>query len=142
MQAGENKVAIKDDSASFTCYQEKKSTETIPEIDLTSDINAQFEITLDKLKAPTVNPKIKTPHERPTHLFINNNDTIYASNENEISQSTNKSISYHADNQTATIQATGNDCIKEKVSSLDVKNVAQYERLIDFPFTYECVVAR
>ncbi len=31
-------------------------------------------------------------------------------------------------------------CIKEKVYTLDVDNVDQYERLEDFPYTYECVM--
>ena len=30
-------------------------------------------------------------------------------------------------------------CIKEKVYTLDVDNADQYERLEDFPYTYECV---
>lgn len=30
-------------------------------------------------------------------------------------------------------------CIKQKVYTLDVENPEQYDRLEDFPFTYECV---
>jgi len=31
-------------------------------------------------------------------------------------------------------------CVKERVYTLDVENPDQYERLEDFPYTYECVI--
>jgi len=33
-------------------------------------------------------------------------------------------------------------CVKEKLYTLDVENADQYERIEDFPFTYECVQRR
>jgi len=39
-------------------------------------------------------------------------------------------------------QLAGDTCAKEKVYTLDVENADQYERLEDFPFTYECVRQR
>lgn len=41
-----------------------------------------------------------------------------------------------SDNET---QLASDDCVKEKVYTLDVENADQYERIEDFPFTYECV---
>jgi len=40
------------------------------------------------------------------------------------------------------IQLAGDGCVKEKVYTLDVENADQYERIEDFPFTYECVQRR
>jgi len=39
-------------------------------------------------------------------------------------------------------QLAGDGCAKEKVYTLDVENADQYERIEDFPFTYECVQRR
>jgi len=41
-----------------------------------------------------------------------------------------------------TTQLAGNGCVKEKVYTLDVENADEYERIEDFPFTYECVNRR
>ncbi len=117
---GERHADTTDDSASFSPVEEKKLIDTTPEIDIISDINAQFETTINKLQATKAEPKIKTEHKRPTQLFINKNTSIH----------------------TANIQGTGDECVREKVYSLDVENAAQYERLEDFPFTYECVIQR
>jgi len=39
-------------------------------------------------------------------------------------------------------QLAGDGCTKEKVYTLDVENADKYDRLEDFPFTYECVIRR
>jgi hypothetical protein len=139
IKEGERHSGIKDDSASFSPDQEKKSADALPEIDIISDINAQFEHTINKLQATEeVKPNIETAHKRPTQVFINDSITILT--KNETSQAKNNSD--HANNQTGTIQAPSDNCVKEKVYSLDVDNAAQYKRLEDFPFTYECVIRR
>jgi hypothetical protein len=138
IKEGERHSGIKDDSASFAPDQEKESAETLAEIDIISDINGQFEDTINKLQATEVKPKIKLDPKRPTQLF--NNDSVTIQTKNETSQAKNNT--QHATNQTATIQATTDNCVKEKVYSLDVDNAAQYKRLEDFPFTYECVIRR
>ncbi len=133
IKEGERHSGIKDDSASFAPDQEKESADTLVEIDIISDINGQFEDAINKLQAAEMKPKIKLVHKKPTQLL--NNDSVSI-------QATNKSNTLHATNETATIQAAIEDCIQEKVYSLDVNNTAQYERLEDFPFTYECVIRR
>jgi hypothetical protein len=140
--AGERDGSTQDDSASYTSNQEKKPADTLTEIDLISDINGQFEHTLNKFQSAENKPKIKTAHKRPTQLFINDSVTIQATNENEDYQTKNTSNTLHAANEIAAIQPTDEGCVKEKVYSLIVDNGAQYERLEDFPFTYECVIRR
>jgi len=137
IKEGERNSSIKDNSATFFPDQEKKSADAIPEIDIISDINAQFEDNINKLQAAEVKPKAKTASKKPTQIFIN--DSVTTPTTDATSQAND---THHATNQTATIQATANNCVKEKVYSLDVDNAAQYERLEDFPFTYECVIQR
>lgn len=124
IKEGEQHGDIKDDSASFFPDQEKKSVDSLPEIDILSDINDQFEDTINQLQAATEKPTTKTPLKRPTQLFVGDRVTNQTTNEHQTSQAADK------------------DCVKEKVYSLDVDNAAQYERLEDFPFTYECVIQR
>jgi hypothetical protein len=163
---GERHSDIKDNSDSFAPAQEKKSADTLSEIDIISDINAETEST------------IKQAHKRPTQVFINDGDSrqttnenkaihatnkssalhasnedkaihatnkssaLHTSNENKAIQATKKSSALHASNKSNAIQTTDKDCVKEKVYSLDVDNASQYEHLEDFPFTYECVIRR
>ena len=138
IKEGERHSGIKDDSASFAPVQEKESAENLAEIDLISDINGQFEDTINKLQAAEVMPDAETPHKRPTQLFIN--DSVTKLTQTESPQTGHNTLL--ANSQTATIKATSDSCVKEKVYSLDVDNAAQYERLEDFPFTYECVIRR
>jgi len=66
----------------------KKSAEIFPEIDIISDINAEFEATEPK-------PMIKNANKRPTQLFINDSDIVQTKNENNGFKATNKSINLH-----------------------------------------------
>lgn len=129
IKEGERHDNIQDDSANFLPEQENKTVVNIPEIDIFSDINAEFEDTMNKLEVA------EPAHKRPTQLFVDDSGTL---------QTINKAspVPVHASNEIAAIQVTGQDCVKEKVYSLDVENTAQYERLEDFPFTYECVIQR
>lgn len=124
---------IKVDSTSLAPVQERKSADTFTEIDIISNINSQFEDTINKLQAAEGKPKPRKTHKRPTQLFTNDSVTM---------QTTDKGTSLHAANETAAIQATDEDCLREKVYSLNVEHAAQYKRLEDFPFTYECVIQR
>tara|TARA_R110002153_G_scaffold107109_4_gene246964 strand:+ start:128747 stop:129334 length:588 start_codon:yes stop_codon:yes gene_type:complete len=130
----ETKLQAEDDSASLPSEQEKISTDAaLPEIDLISDINAEFEETFKKLAAAGAKPTVKSVRKKPTQLFIKDNSTIKA---------TSESSSLHASNKISNVETSSDNCVKEKVYTLDVDNAAQYERLEDFPFTYECVIRR
>ena len=129
----ETKLQAEDNSASLSSEQEKISTDALPEIDLISDINAEFEETFKKLAAAGAKPTVKSVRKKPTQLFIKDNSTIKA---------TSESNSLHASNKISNVETSSDNCVKEKVYTLDVDNAAQYERLEDFPFTYECVIRR
>jgi hypothetical protein len=137
---GERHSGIKDDSANFAPDKQKESANSLPEIDIISDINGQFEDTINKLQVSEETPSIKMAKKKPTQLFINDTATIQA--KKETGQTSNKNNTQHANNQTGSVQAKSDNCVKEKVYSLDVANASQYERLEDFPFTYECVIRR
>ena|GEM_PF-1927068 len=139
---GERHHGIKDDSASFGLDQEKKSAKSFIEIDIISDINAEFEDTINKLEATEAKPTIKNVNKIQTETIINNSDTVQTKNEDNGFKATNKSNTLHAANEINTTPAASKDCVKEKVYTLDVDNAAQYERLEDFPYTYECVIQR
>ena len=142
IEDGQPHGGIKDDSTSFPPVQENNLADTLAEIDIISDINGQFEDTINQLQAAEMTPQIKTAQKKPTQLFIHDSVTTPAINENESFQTTNQSNILHAANETATVNTVSKDCVKEKVYSLDVDNAEQYERLEDFPFTYECVIGR
>ena len=129
----ETKLQAEDNSASLSSEQEKISTDALPEIDLISDINAEFEDTFNRLAAAGAKPTVKSVRKKPTQLFIKDNSTIKA---------TSESSSLHASNKISNVETSSDNCVKEKVYTLDVDNAAQYERLEDFPFTYECVIRR
>ena len=74
---GERHSDIKDNSDSFAPAQEKKSADTLSEIDI-----------INKLEAK---PTIKQAHKRPTQVFINDGDSRQTTNENKAIQATNKS---------------------------------------------------
>jgi hypothetical protein len=140
IKEGEQHNGIKDGSANFAPEQQKEPANVLSEIDIISDINAQFADTINKLQVSEVNPKKKMAHKKPTQLF--NNDSVAIHTTDKTSQATNKNINHHASKQTGTIQAANDNCVKEKVYTLDVANASRYERLEDFPFTYECVIQR
>lgn len=129
---GERHEGIKNDSASFSPEQENKSVDNLPEIDIISDVNAEFEDTINELEA-AAKSTIESTYKRPTQSLIDDRDAL---------QTANKSKPVHATNEIVTIQAASKGCVKEKVYTLDVDNAAQYKRLEDFPFTYECVIQR
>lgn len=137
---GERHSAIKDGSASFSPDQEKEYADTLPEIDIISDINPQVEDIINKLQAKDVKPMVQKAHKRPTQVFINDSFIIVSKNESSPSQAKNNT--HNSNNQTGAVQAKNDNCAKEKVYSLDVANASQYQRLEDFPFTYECVIRR
>lgn len=128
LKEGERHSGIKDNSAKFAPEQEKKSADVFPEIDLIAAVNTEFEDTINKLEA--AERKVIT---KPTQLFPDNSHSL---------QTANKANPIQTANDVATIQPTNQDCVQEKVYSLDVENAAQYKRLEDFPFTYECVTQR
>lgn len=113
--------------------QEKKSADTPAEINLIADINAEFEDTINKLAVEEIKPTLKSVQKKPTQLFNKDSEVLHSSSKNN---------RLHTVNEISATQSSGEDCVKEKVYSLDVDNAAQYERLEDFPFTYECVIRR
>lgn len=121
------------DPAYLSSEQEKTSTNTLPEIDLIADINAEFEDTINNLAKAESKSALKSKHKKPIQLFPKDLSTIKA---------TSKNNALHATNKMNNSQPTNDTCVKEKVYSLDVEDASQYKHLEDFPFTYECVISR
>ncbi|HDY84491.1 hypothetical protein LCGC14_0524130 [marine sediment metagenome] len=119
-----------DTAVSLLAQQNENSTSGPTEINPIADINAEF----DDIHKPAVTDSTST-HKKPTQLFSN---TI----ESEQSASEKKSIQAVNHLAPPQVQEDTETCMKEKVYSLNVENAAQYERLEDFPFTYECVTPR
>jgi ElaB/YqjD/DUF883 family membrane-anchored ribosome-binding protein len=108
---------------------QQKSADTSTEI---NHITAELDDTIDTLGSIDAKPEITSVQKKPTQLLNKDNETL---------QTTSNKDSLKAVNEIATPSAS-KECVKEKVYSLDVDNAAQYERLEDFPYTYECVIQR
>lgn len=119
LKEGERHPGIKDDSHSFAPKKDKEYEDTVTDIDIISDINAEFE---DLFK------KLESAHRKPKQIFSDKKGTNQATINTDPIQKVNQlnSLSDKA-------------CVKERVYTLNVENAAQYERLEDFPFTYECI---
>ena len=72
--------------------------------------------------------------------FSNEEDTVKEEEEADVEEQAPSEILSNNDPYQLVDEEAG--CVKEKVYTLDVDNAEQYERLEDFPFTYECVITR
>lgn len=108
---------------------QQNSADTPTEI---NHISAELDDTIDTLGSIDAKSEITSLQKKPTQLLNKDNETL---------QTTSNKDSLQALDAIATPSAS-EACVEEKVYSLDVDNAAQYDRLEDFPFTYECVIRR
>ncbi len=126
---GKSESQIRMDNIFDHLEEEIQEGGSLAEIDIHAEINAQFEDLFIRLGALETNTT--SVDKKPTQIFINKKKS-------ELAKLNTQPI------QTANTVNTLDDqaCAKEKLYTLNVENLEQYESLEDFPYTYACVTQR